>query len=140
MMSLQKPLALLLLLLRVAAISAWLVAGFQWSPLMAGITAVLVSLYFPLISTVAACIGAVKAWSWPVWVSVLVFLPGVVLALMAIAGVGAASAMAWHKFKGFPPRGQRTDAGAQSGTGGPSQPRGDTIEGEVISSRVDPER
>lgn len=139
-MSLQKVLALLLLLLRVAAISAWLVGSFHWSSLMAGITAVLLSLYFPLISTVAASIGAVKAWAWPVWVSVLVFLPGVVLALMALAGVGAASAMAWHKFKGFPPRGHRTDSGAQPGAGRASQTRGDTIEGEVISSRVDPDR
>lgn len=136
MVSLQKPLALVLLLLRVAAISAWLVGGFQWSSLMAGVTAVLLSLYFPLISTVMASIAAVKAWSWPVWVSVLVFLPGVVLALMALAGVGAASAVAWHRFKKLSPR----RAGAASTPPPQASSSGTTIEGEVISSRVDPER
>ena len=84
------PIAIVLLILRVAAVSAWLVGELHWGSLMAGITAVLGSLYFPLVATILGCIGAVQVWGWPIWVAVLVFLPGLVLSIAALLGIGAA--------------------------------------------------
>lgn len=150
------PIALVLLVLRIAALSAWLVGQFHWSPLMAGVTAVLGSLYFPLVATVLGCVGAVQVWGWPVWVAVLVFLPGVVLAIAALLGVGAAGFMAWRKpevrqaFRWA--KGQRAQQERYTRASPldqedeptytnqrPQQPAsGRTLEGEVISSRVDP--
>lgn len=153
------PIALVLLILRVAALSAWLVGELHWGALMAGIVAVLGSLYLPLAATVLGCFGAVQVWGWPVWVAVLVFLPGVVLSLAAVLGIGAAGLMAWRKpevrqaFRWA--RGQRAAQGERYSHDNrasstpeaeptytnrrPQQPAsGRTLEGEVISSRVDP--
>lgn len=150
------PIALVLLILRVAALSAWLVGELHWGALMAGIVAVLGSLYLPLAATILGCFGAVQVWGWPVWVAVLVFLPGVVMAIAAIMGIGAAGLMAWRKpevrqaFRWA--RGQRA-AQQERYTQASSTPEdeptytnrrpkqaasGRTLEGEVISSRVDP--
>lgn len=150
------PIAIVLLILRVAAVSAWLVGELHWGSLMAGITAVLGSLYFPLIATILGCIGAVQVWGWPVWVAVLVFLPGVVLSIAALLGIGAAGFMAWRKpevrqafrwAKGQRAQQERYTNGSATQPEDettytnrrPQQPAsGRTLEGEVISSRVDP--
>lgn len=150
------PIALVLLVLRVAALSAWLVGELHWGPLMAGIVAVLGSLYLPLAATILGCFGAVQVWGWPVWVAVLVFLPGVVLSLAAVLGIGAAGLMAWRKpevrqafrwAKGQRRAQQERYTRASSApeeeptytNRRPQQPAsGRTLEGEVISSRVDP--
>ncbi|MEO6698694.1 MAG: hypothetical protein ABIR53_03875 [Paraperlucidibaca sp.] len=150
------PVALILLILRIAALSAWLVGELHWGPLMAGITAVLASLYLPLAATILGCFGAVQVWGWPVWVAVVVFLPGVVLSIAALMGIGAAGLMAWRKpemrqafrwaksqraeqerytrASSTPPEDEPTYTNRR-----PQQPAsGRTLEGEVISSRVDP--
>jgi hypothetical protein len=145
----------MLLILRIAALSAWLVGELHWGPLMAGLIAVLASLYLPLAATILGCFGAVQVWGWPVWVAILVFLPGVVLSIAALMGIGAAGLVAWRKpevrqaFRWA--RSQRAKQERYTSASSapeeeptytnrrPQQPAsGRTLEGEVISSRVDP--
>lgn len=149
------PVALILLILRIAALSAWLVGELHWGPLMAGITAVLASLYLPLAATILGCFGAVQVWGWPVWVAVVVFLPGVVLSIAALMGIGAAGLMAWRKpevrqaFRWAKTQRAKQERYTRASSAPeeeptytnrrPQQPAsGRTLEGEVISSRVDP--
>jgi hypothetical protein len=87
--------------------------------------------------------GAVYAWSWPWWLAFLVFLPGLTLALTAVAGVGILGMLSAFLFKRFGIKLATRGTAGRAGRVPPHEAepsaagRGDTIEGEVLSSRVD---
>lgn len=140
-----------LVVIQMAALLAFFFDHLGWGLLGGALSAMLVSIFLPLVATVLAMVGAVKVWLWPWWLAVLVFLPGLALSLTALAGVGAAGLLSALLFRRVQARGGfRTGPFAAgggfrqpSGQGGhgadhaATQGGGQTIEGEVISSRVD---
>ncbi len=165
--------ALLLVLLRLAVViiqMAGLLAFFldylEWGMFASVLAAVALVLLMPLVATILGFIGAIKVWLWPWWLALLVFLPGLALSIMALAGFGAAGLLTAFflrrvrqrrggsftggPFAGGPFAGGPFARGPFAGQPGAGQPGGQqsdspagdgrTIEGEVISSRVDGER
>ncbi len=148
--------AILFLLLRLAVLAiqmAGLLAYFSqylgWSSLASMIVSVLLVVFLPLAATILGFIGALKVWLWPWWLALIVFLPGLAFSLAALVGVGTAGLLGALFFK-------RRLQHFRQGGGGPFQRgpfraqdplrgetrqdqggSGSTIEGEVLSSRVD---
>lgn len=128
-------LALLLLILRIVVMAiqiAGMMAFFNtvlgWGQFATFLSSLLVALFMPLLGTFLGAYGAWQVWDWSWWLVLLVFLPSLAVSLMTLVGVGAAgllSALFLRKRlqAGF---GRPADAG-----------QGSTIEGEVLSSRVD---
>lgn len=147
-------LRLVVIVIQMAGLMAFFVDYSGWSVLLALPVAVLLAVFMPLVATILGCIGAIKVWLWPWWLALLVFLPGLAFSLTAIAGVGAAGILSMlffrkrlqagfraGRFKAgtFGPGGFNAGSHPHAGQGGQA-PQGDTIEGEVLSSRVDGER
>lgn len=131
----------LIVIIQMTALMAFFIDHLGWGLLLGTVSAVATALFLPLVATVLAMIGAIKVWAWPWWAAMLVFLPGLALSLTAIAGVGAAgllSALFFRRLRAQQ-RGPRGfgGPGQQAGAGREARGGGDTIEGEVISSRVD---
>lgn len=146
--------AILFLLLRLAVLviqMAGLLAYFSqylgWSSLASLLVSLLLVMFLPLAATILGFIGALKVWLWPWWLALIVFLPGLALSLAALVGVGTAGILSALFFKRRLQRYQQGGAGPfqrgpfQSAAGGdPADAgQGSTIEGEVLSSRVDNE-
>lgn len=133
----------LIVLIQMTALMAFFIDHLGWGLLLGTLSAVATALFLPLVATVLAMIGAIKVWAWPWWAAMLVFLPGLALSLTAIAGVGAAGLLSALFFRRL--RAQQRSPRDFGGPGTAYQPGarhedrsgGDTIEGEVISSRVD---
>lgn len=105
-----------------------------WGSLSSLLAALAVSLFLPFAGAILGCIAAIKVWGWSWLMSLLVFLPGLILPLLAVfgvAGAGAWSLMRWRR------PGRVPDSWA---TGRQQSGRGDIIEGEVIHSRTDDPR
>lgn len=152
--------AILFLLLRLAVLviqMAGLLAYFSqylgWSSLASLLVSLLLVMFLPLAATILGFIGALKVWLWPWWLALIVFLPSLALSLAALVGVGTAGILSALFFKRRLQRYQQGGAGpfrqgpfqrgpgsdpADAGQGSAGGP-GSTIEGEVLSSRVDNE-
>lgn len=154
-------LRLAVLVIQMAGLLAYFSQYLGWSSLASMIVSVLLVAFLPLAATVLGFIGALKVWLWPWWLALIVFLPGLALSLAALVGVGTAGILGALFFKRRLQRFQRGTGGPfQRGpfyTGGDTsgQPggqqgplhgegrqdhaggSGSTIEGEVLSSRVD---
>lgn len=139
-----------IVVIQMAALMAFFLDHLGWGLFGGVLSAMLVSIFMPLVATVLAMVGAVKVWLWPWWAAVLVFLPGLALSLTALAGVGAAGLLSALLFRRVQARGGfRAGPFAAGGDGfrqssGPAAHGADhaagggqTIEGEVLSSRVD---
>lgn len=127
--------ALLLLILRIVVMAiqiAGMMAFFNtvlgWGQFATFLSSLLVALFMPLLGTFLGAYGAWQVWDWSWWLVLLVFLPSLAVSLMTLVGVGAAgllSALFLRKR-------------LQAGFGRPADAsQGSTIEGEVLSSRVD---
>lgn len=125
-------LRLVVLVVQMAGLLAYFAQYLQWGPLASVLSSVLLVAFLPLVGTVLGFIGAIKVWLWPWWLALLVFLPGLALSLAALVGVGTAGLLTALRFR----RRLRGAAGPDGRTR-PGSFRGDTIEGEVLSSRVD---
>lgn len=104
-----------------------------WGSLASLLGALAVSLFLPFAGAILGFIAATKVWGWSWLVSLLVFLPGLILPLLAvfgIAGAGAWSLMRWRR-PGRMPDGWTVPRQAA---------HGDIIEGEVIRSHTDDAR
>ncbi len=148
--------AVLFLLLRFAVLviqMAGLLAYFSqylgWGSFASAVVSVLLVAFLPLVATVLGFIGAIKVWAWSWWLALIVFLPGLALSLAALVGVGTAGVLSALVFRRKLQRmggqggwGAGTHGREQSGQQGPGSAaggQGSTIEGEVLSSRVDNE-
>lgn len=134
------------LTLQVAGVMAFFSQHLGWGLPAAVLLSVLLTAFLPLAATILGFIGAIKVWLWPWWLALLIFLPGLALSLAALLGMGTAGAAlilrqrlrggaaGAHARAGRGARGnwQRGPQGGQAAGEG-----GDTIEGEVLSSRVD---
>lgn len=140
---LMSVLRFLIALVQMAGLIAYFHQYHEWPLLPTAIVALALTLLAPIVATIFGFMGAVYAWSWPWWLAFLVFLPGLTLALTAVAGVGILGMLSAFLLKRFgiklATRGTAGGAGrASPHTAEPSAAgRGDTIEGEVLSSRVD---
>lgn len=137
---------LAVLTLQMAGVLAFFSHHLAWSLFASVLCAVLLVAFLPLVATVLGFIGAVKVWLWPWWLALLVFLPGLALSLAALLGLGTAGAalILRRRLRGgaaAPGAGWRRpgwQGGQPAGQSDPEAPGpGDTIEGEVLSSRVD---
>jgi len=84
-------LRLVVMIIQLAGLMAFFTDYVQWNLLLSVLLSVLLVMWLPLVATVLGFVGAIQVWMWPWWLALLVFLPGLALSLMAIAGVGAAS-------------------------------------------------
>lgn len=133
------------MIIQLAGLMAFFTDYVQWNLLLSVLLSVLLVMWLPLVATVLGFIGAIQVWMWPWWLALLVFLPGLALSLMAIAGVGAASLLSVFVLRKR--QGQFAEAlrrAQQQGQSAPNQApphqasgKGDIIEGEVVSSKVD---
>jgi hypothetical protein len=144
-------LRLVVMIIQLAGLMAFFTDYVQWNLLLSVLLSVLLVMWLPLVATVFGFIGAIKVWLWPWWLALLVFLPGLALSLMAIAGVGAASLLSVFvlrkrqgQFAEALRRAQQQQGQQPYGQSGPNQApphqangEGDIIEGEVVSSKVD---
>ena len=139
-------------LVQMAGLIAYFHQHLDWGLLPTALVALLLTLLVPIAATIFGFMGAIYAWAWPWWLAFLVFLPGLAMALTAIAGVGILGALSAFLMKRLgvrrPQRGPFAGRGqmppeheAHSGydRGDNASNRGSTIEGEVISSRVEPD-
>lgn len=157
--------ALLLLILRIVVMAiqiAGMMAFFNtvlgWGQFATFLSSLLVALFMPLLGTFLGAYGAWQVWDWSWWLVLLVFLPSLALSLMTLVGVGAAgllSALFLRKrlqagfgrggfgqggfgHGGFRrPDGASPEQGRQDSGRPADASQGSTIEGEVLSSRVD---
>ncbi len=149
-------LRLVVMIIQLAGLMAFFTDYVHWGLLLSVVLSVVLVMWFPLVATVLGFIGAIKVWLWPWWLALLVFLPGLALSLMAIAGVGAASLLSVFVLRkrqdglaeALRQAQQRAQQQAQGGAyqqrsdaphPGAQDGRGDIIEGEVVSSKVDDE-
>lgn len=132
------------MIIQLAGLMAFFTDYVQWNLLLSVLLSVLLVMWLPLVATVLGFVGAIQVWLWPWWLALLVFLPGLALSIMAIAGVGAASLLSVFVLRKR--QGQFAEAlrRAQQQQGQTSQApphqasgEGDIIEGEVVSSKVD---
>jgi len=133
------------MIIQLAGLMAFFTDYVQWNLLLSVLLSVLLVMWLPLVATVLGFVGAIQVWMWPWWLALLVFLPGLALSLMAIAGVGAASLLSVFVLRKR--QGQFAEAlrrAQQQGQSGANQApphqasgKGDIIEGEVVSSKVD---
>ena len=133
----------LIALVQMAGLIAYFHHHLAWGLVLTAIVALVLAMLVPIAATIFGFMGAIYVWSWPWWLAFLVFLPGLAMALTALAGVGLLGVISAFLVKRLgikiPTRGPSTQSGhvppnsSTQGTPG----RGDTIEGEVISSRVD---
>jgi len=145
-------LRLVVMIIQLAGLMAFFTDYVQWNLFLSVLLSVLLVMWLPLVATVLGFIGAINVWFWPWWLALLVFLPGLALSLMAIAGVGAASLLSVFvlrkrqgQFAEALRRAQQQGQPQQPyGQSGPNQApphqasgKGDIIEGEVVSSKVD---
>lgn len=144
-------LRLLVVVVQMTALMAYFLEYLYWGIVPGMLWAFLVSLFLPLVATVLAVIGAVQVWAWPWWAALLIFLPGLMISFTALAGVGLAGLLSALLFRRVRARGgpfaeafararaaQGQADAAQARSGRTTAPHDDrTIEGEVISSRVD---
>lgn len=123
----------LVALVQMAGLLAYFHVHLGWGLLPTAVLAFAMTLLVPIAATIFGFMGAIYAWGWPWWLAFLVFLPGLAMALTAIAGVGVVGLLS-----GVLLRRLRVRQPAPSPFDRPSQtgPH-DTIEGEVLSSRVD---
>lgn len=138
-------LRLVVMIIQLAGLMAFFTDYVQWNLLLSVLLSVLLVMWMPLVATVLGFVGAIQVWLWPWWLALLVFLPGLALSLMAIAGVGAASLLSVFVLRKR--QGQFAEALRRAqphGQQGPHQApphqasgKGDIIEGEVVSSKVD---
>lgn len=131
-----------IVIIQMTALMAFFIDHMGWGLVLGAVSAVLLSLFTPIVATLLAMVGAIKVWAWPWWAAMLVFLPGLALSLTAIAGVGAAgllSALFFRRLRARTQQGGFAGGGFTRRQGPPhdDQGTGRTIEGEVISSRVD---
>lgn len=100
-----------------------------WGSLSSLLAALAVSLLLPFAGAILGCIAAIKVWGWSWLMSLLVFLPGLILPMLAVFGVAGVSAwglMRWRRPSRMPDDWTPSRKGA----------RGDIIEGEVIRSHT----
>lgn len=101
-----------------------------WGNLTSMLAALLIAVWLPFVGAILGLIAAIKVWSWSWLLAVLVFLPGLilpVLALFGFAGAGAWSLWRWRNATRMPEGWSRTVPPGQ----------GDVIEGEVIRSHTE---
>lgn len=135
----------LVALVQMAGLLAYFHIHLGWDLLPTAILAFAMTLFVPIAATIFGFMGAIYAWAWPWWLAFLVFLPGLAMALTAVASVGILGVLSAFLMKRLGV--QRPQRGPFAGRGQmPPQSeshthssRGDTIEGEVISSRVEPD-
>ena len=132
-------------LVQMAGLIAYFHQYLGWGLLPTALVALLLTLLVPIAATVFGFMGAIHAWAWPWWLAFLVFLPGLTMALTAVAGVSILGVLSAFLMKRLgvkrPPLGPFSTRGQQSPEPGEqrSPGHGSTIEGEVISSRVEPD-
>lgn len=124
----------LIALVQMAGLIAYFHQYLGWGLLPTALVALLMTLLVPIAATILGFMGAIYAWAWPWWLAFLVFLPGLAMALTAVAGVGILGMLSAFLMKRL---GRHRSATRHARE--PSADAGDTIEGEVISSRVDPD-
>lgn len=135
----------LVALVQMAGLLAYFHIHLGWGLLPTALLAFALTLLVPIAATIFGFMGAIYVWAWPWWLAFLVFLPGLAMALTAVASVGILGVLSAFLMKRLGVR--RPQRGPFAGRGQmPPQPeshthagRGDTIEGEVISSRVEPD-
>lgn len=139
----------LIALVQMAGLLAYFHQHLDWGLGPTAIVGLLLTLLVPIVATIFGFMGAVYAWAWPWWLAFLVFLPGLAMALTAAAGVGILGVLSAFLMKRLGLR--RPQRGPFAGPGqmppqsdsqmhsGMSSGQGSTIEGEVISSRVEPD-
>jgi len=138
----------LVALVQMAGLLAYFHVHLGWGLLPTAALAFAMTLLVPIAATIFGFMGAIYAWGWPWWLAFLVFLPGLAMALTAIAGVGILGALSAFLMKRLGVR--RQQRGPFAGSQVPPQSdsythsgqhsnQGSTIEGEVISSRVEPD-
>lgn len=127
----------LIALVQMAGLIAYFHIHLEWNLWLTAIVALVLTLLVPIVATIFGFMGAIYAWSWPWWLALLVFLPGLTMALTAVAGVGILGVLSAFIAKRLgmtrASRGRAPEATPNESV------HGDTIEGEVISSRVDPD-
>ncbi len=142
----------LVALVQMAGLLAYFHVHLGWGLLPTAILAFAMTLLVPIAATIFGFMGAIYAWAWPWWLAFLVFLPGLAMALTAVASVGILGVLSAFLMKRlgvrrpqhgpFAGRGQmppQSDSHTHANRGDTHSGRGDTIEGEVISSRVEPD-
>lgn len=143
----------LVALVQMAGLLAYFHQYLDWGLLPTAVVALLLTLLVPIAATIFGFMGAIYAWAWPWWLAFLVFLPGLTMALTAVASVGILGVLSAFLMKRLgvrrPLRGPFAGAGqmppqSDSRThtnthSGVHSGQGSTIEGEVISSRVEPD-
>jgi len=127
----------LIALVQMAGLIAYFHQYLDWGLLPTAVVALLLTMLVPIAATILGFMGAVYAWAWPWWLAFLVFLPGLAMALAAVAGVGIVGALSAFLMKRLGMRQRR--GGNTSEHGSNASGHGSTIEGEVISSRVEPD-
>ena len=136
-------LRVVIVVIQMTALMAYFLDWLHW-PLIGGmLAAFLVSLLLPLVATGLAAYAAVKVWGWSLLLALLVFLPGLVITLTALAGAGMAGLLGALLFRRVRARGGFARGPFATAAGqpepSPAANDGEIIEGEVISSRVDNE-
>lgn len=133
-------LRLVLMIVQLAAVMVFFTDWVGWSLWLALPLTVLVVMALPFVGTVLGIIGAIKVWLWPWWLALLVFLPGLVLSVLALFGVGTAGVLSWWMLRRRLPDAMRK-AQQQAGTRhrATTATEADVIEGEVLGSRIDDE-
>lgn len=131
-------LRLVVMIIQLAAVMVFFTDGVGWGLWLAVPLTVLVVLLLPFVGAVLAIIGAIQVWLWPWWLALLVFLPGLVLSLLALFGVGTAGALSWWLLRRrLPTAMQQAQQHAAQDRQARSRPVDDVIEGEVLDSRLD---
>lgn len=138
----------LVALVQMAGLLAYFHIHLGWGLLPTAILAFAMTLFVPIAATIFGFMGAIYAWAWPWWLAFLVFLPGLAMALTAVASVGILGVLSAFLMKRLGLRrpqhgpfvGGRMPPQSDSHTySEPHSNQGSTIEGEVISSRVEPD-
>mgnify|MGYP007026933771 CR=1 FL=1 len=134
----------LVALVQMAGLLAYFHVHLGWGLLPTALLAFAMTLFVPIAATIFGFMGAIYAWAWPWWLAFLVFLPGLAMALTAVASVGILGVLSAFLMKRLGVRRpQRGPFGAgqmpPQSDSHPHASQGSTIEGEVISSRVEPD-
>lgn len=121
-------------LVQMAGLLAYFHQYLDWGLFSTVIVALLMTLLVPLAATIFGFLGAIHAWAWPWWLALLVFLPGLAMALAAMAGVGIAGLLSGVLLRRLRTRQpEASPFSRQQHSANAHEP----IEGEVLSSRVD---
>ena len=134
----------LVALVQMAGLLAYFHVHLGWGLLPTALLAFAMTLFVPIAATIFGFMGAIYAWAWPWWLAFLVFLPGLAMALTAVASAGILGVLSAFLMKRLGVRRpQRGPFGAgqmpPQSDSHPHASQGSTIEGEVISSRVEPD-